>query len=141
MGMFATIWKDGDKSGSITGVMEPDASPAPPADPDPDPAFFELWGRVVGAWDDDRAHAAFLEYAIASRKMPQAAACYRSQTEVPERSELAKKKLSALVIAATAMLESMRTPRPQGGSWKMTLVAALVASALVGLLLYAMCGR
>jgi hypothetical protein len=95
---------------------EPESKPAVPYEPPPggdatgDVVFEALWEKVLSAWDDDKVHASLLEYAITAERLPDAAGRYRSLKDDPEKGERAKKRLDAIVIAATQMLMSMKTP-------------------------------
>jgi hypothetical protein len=71
-----------------------------------------IWKRVLDAWDDDRTHAALLDHAIRSQALPEIAGRYRALGEDPEKGLLAKKRLDAIVLAATQMLMTTKTPKP-----------------------------
>jgi hypothetical protein len=106
----------------------------------PDPVLDALWKRVLEAWDDDRAHAALLEHAIHTQALPQIAGNYRQLVDDPERGARAKKKLDGIVLAATQMLMSMKTPPPGKTPLPITLSAVGVSVALLGWLAYALWG-
>lgn len=82
----------------------------PPADPTGDPALEALWRRVVEAWDDDKTHAAILEYALRTEHLPEVAGRYRALKDDPDKGERAQKRLNAIVLAATELMMSMKTP-------------------------------
>jgi hypothetical protein len=99
-------------------VQDPEPSPKPavpyeaPGAPESsgDVVFEALWQKVLSAWDDDKVHASLLEYAITAEKLPDAAGRYRALKDDPEKGERAKKRLDAIVLAATQMMLSMKTP-------------------------------
>jgi hypothetical protein len=99
-----------------------------------DPLFEALWARVLEAWDDDKPHAALLDHAIRTQRLPDAAGRYRALKDDPAKAARAQKKLDGIVIAATQMLMSMQTPRPtkKGVPWPITLLAGLVMVVLLG---------
>jgi hypothetical protein len=103
-----------------------------------DPLFEALWSRVLEAWDDDKTHNALLEYAIRAEKLPEAAGRYRTLVSDVDKGERAKKRLDAIVIAATSMLMATKTPKRQGVPWFITLSAFLIALVLIGWVAYAM---
>lgn len=76
----------------------------------PDPDLDELWRRITAAWDDDAAHAAFLERCRAAGKLGVAAARYREELRREDRKDSAKKRLDALTALAFLELEARRTP-------------------------------
>ncbi len=100
-----------------------------------------LWQRVLEAWDDDRAHAALLEHAIQTQALPEIAGHYRRLLDDPGKGALAKKKLDGIVLAATQMLMSMKTPPPGKTPLPITLSALGVSIALLSWLAYALWGH
>jgi hypothetical protein len=72
-----------------------------------------LWKNVLDRWDDDKAHAAFLEYCRLENQLAEAAARYRGMTGDRERGPSAKKRLQGVQIVALAALESTRTSAPR----------------------------
>jgi hypothetical protein len=113
------------------------ASPAAPADVAPaaaaaDPVFEALWKRVLETWSDDKAHNALLEHAIRAEQLPVAAGRYRALKDDSEKGERARKRLDAIVIAATQMMMAMKSPPARGRvPWPVTLFAVLVCFALL----------
>lgn len=97
---------------------------------DNDAIFEALWARVVEAWDDDRPHAAIVEHALRTGKLPDLAGRYRALKDHPEKGPRAAKKIDAIVVAATQMLMATRTPTRTKTPWQWT-VAAVLAFALV----------
>jgi hypothetical protein len=106
-----------------------------------DPVLEALWKRVLEAWDDDKTHAALLDQAMRSQTLPEIAGRYRALSEDPKKGPLAKKKLDAIVLAATQMLLSMKTPKPGKTPLPITLSAAGVAALLLGWLAWELWGR
>jgi hypothetical protein len=91
-----------------------------------------LWKRALEAWDDDKAHAALLENAMRAQALPQIAAHYRSLADDPERGPRAKKQLEAIVVTATQMLLSTKTPKPGKTPLPITLSALAVFLLVLG---------
>jgi hypothetical protein len=100
-----------------------------------------LWGRAVERWDDDAVHAALLDHAVRAQRLPDLAGRYRALAEDADRGVTAKKRLDALVVAATAMLWAMQTPKPQKVPLSITLSAVGICAFLLLLLGWAMWGR
>lgn len=92
-----------------------------------------LWKNTLDHWNDDKAHAAFLEFAAAKGELPEAAGRYREIKDAGgERSEMAAKKLSAIVTIAMQMLASERTdPGKKPPTW-LTVIVMMVSFAIVG---------
>jgi hypothetical protein len=101
-----------------------------------------LWKRVLDTWDDDKVHAAVIEHGVREQQLPEIAGRYRALSEDPEKGPLAKKKLDAIVVAATQMLMAMKTPsRGTKVPWQITLSAFGVCAFLLGWLAWALWGR
>ena len=97
---------------------------------------------MLDAWDDEKTHAALIEHAMREQRLPDIAGRYRSLVEDPDRGALAKKKLDAIVLAATQMLMAMKTPKPgKGVPVPITLSAFGVCAVLLGWLAWAMWGK
>jgi len=112
------------------------------ADDEPTDAVLEaLWKRVLEAWDDDKTHAALIDHAIRERQLPEVAGRYRALVDDPERGALAKKKLDAIVVAATQMLMALKTPKPGKVPIPITLTAFGVCAVLLAWLGWAMWGH
>jgi hypothetical protein len=77
-----------------------------------DPILEALWERTLEAWDDEKRHAALLEHALREKGLPDLAGRYRALRDDPDRGELAKKRIDAILNAATQMLFAMKTPKP-----------------------------
>jgi hypothetical protein len=100
-------------------------------------AIFEaLWKRVLAAWDDDRTHAAILEHALKTEKLPDLAGHYRALKDDPEKGPIAAQRIDRLVAAATQMLFTMKTPVATKTPWQWTAAAALMFLIAFAVLLY-----
>jgi hypothetical protein len=106
-----------------------------------DPALDALWKRVQGAWDDDAAHTALLDYAVRARGLPEIAGRYRALVDDPDKGQAAKRRLDGIVIAATQMLMSMKTPKPGKVPLPITLSAFAVCMVMLAWLAFALWGR
>lgn len=93
---------------------------------DKDAIFEALWKRALEAWDDDRPHAALLEHALKSEKLPDLAGRYRALKDDPEKGTRAQKKIDGIVVAATQMMMSTKTPPRTKTPWQWTASAALM---------------
>jgi hypothetical protein len=106
-----------------------------------DPVLEALWKRVLEAWDDDKTHAALLDHAMRAQALPEIAGRYRALGEDPVKGPVAQKRLDAIVLAATQMLLSMKTPKPGKTPLSITLSAAGVAALLLGWLAWELWGH
>jgi hypothetical protein len=106
-----------------------------------DPVLEALWKRVLEAWDDDKAHAALIEHAVREQQLPEIAGRYRTLADDPDKGALAKKKLDAIVLAATQMLMSMKTPKPGKVPLPITLSAVGICAILLSWLAWALFGH
>jgi len=103
----------------------------------PDPTLEALWKRVLDAWDDDRAHGAFLDHCQSSDRLVEAAVRYRGMTGDHARAAVAEKKLKAVALLALTRLEVSRTSAPRARSEALSLsLLVLFISATIGLLAY-----
>ena len=100
-----------------------------------------LWKQVLDGWDDDKRHAALLEYALRSEKLPDVAGRYRALKEDPAKGKRAQKQLDAIVLSATQMMLAMKTPERTKVPASITLSAVGVCVVLLGLLAYALLHR
>jgi hypothetical protein len=103
------------ESAPADATAEPEGGAELPADAaaeGPADALFEaLWSRCLDAWDDDKPHGAILEHALNAQTLPELAGRYRKIKDTDEaRSARAQKKIDAIVIAATQVLMSHKTP-------------------------------
>ena len=81
-----------------------------------DPHLDELWQRVLDAWDDDAAHAAFLEHGRGTKQLGACAARYREELrrasayrEDQTRVETAQKRLNGIAMLAMVDLDATGT--------------------------------
>jgi hypothetical protein len=112
------------------------------ADEGPNDAVFEaLWGRVLAEWDDERVHGAVLEHSVRAKLLPELAARYRALQDDEGKREVAKKRLDAIVVAATQMLMATQTPKPVKVPLSITLTAFAICLVLLGMLGWALWGR
>jgi hypothetical protein len=105
------------------------------------PVLDALWKRVLEAWDDNATHAALLDYAVRAQALPEIAGRYRALVDDPQRGPVAKKKLDGIVVAATQMLMSMKTPNPGKVPLPITLTAFAVCALMLGWLALALWGK
>ncbi len=135
---------DTDDEPAVDAGAEGPAEPAEMGDPPPKPGEFEdappglpaifetLWARVLEDWTNEKTHGAFLEFVIREKMLPDAAGRYRAiKDEGGDRSPLAKKKIDAIVIAATQMLTEAKTPPPEKNNRWMTVFAFIVSVILL----------
>lgn len=116
-----------------------DAAPeeeAPPDAPDleQDDPLELLWSRALEAWDEDKRHVALLELALKTERLPDLAGKYRSLEKDEEKGPRAKKRLDAIVLAATQMLMAMKTPPPPKSNKVLTILTAVICAVLVSYL-------
>jgi hypothetical protein len=114
---------------------------APPVEETNDTAFDALWQRVLDCWDDDKPHGAVLEYALRTEQLPLIAGRYRALATDPVKGERAKKRLDAIVVAATQLMMSMKTPPQTKVPLPLTLSAVGIFLFALGFLVYAMMHR
>ncbi|HEX3343034.1 MAG TPA: hypothetical protein VHS09_00625 [Polyangiaceae bacterium] len=110
-------------------------------EPTDDAVLEALWSRVLEAWDDDKTHAALIDHAMRAQRLPEAAGRYRALVDDPEKGARAKKKLDAIVLAATQMLLAMKTPKPGKVPLPITLSAFGVCALLLAWLGWALWGH
>jgi hypothetical protein len=103
-----------------------------------DPILDAMWKGTLQAWDDEKRHAALLDYALRNEKLPILAGNYRALKDDTDKGPLAKKRLDAIVLAATQMLMSMKTPKPTRSPLWLTATAGLVMLLIVGSVIYAL---
>ena len=106
-----------------------------------DPVLDALWERVTSAWEDEAAHASLLDHAVRSQRLPEIAGRYRAISQDPEKGAVARKKLDGIVIAATQMLVSMKTPKPGKVPLPITLTAFAVCMVMLGWVALAIWGK
>jgi hypothetical protein len=106
-----------------------------------DPLFEALWEKVVEGWDDEKRHAAILEHALREKMLPDLAGRYKALQDDPDKGEMARKRIDAILAAATQMLFSMKTPRPtKTPSW-LFWSALLTCAVMLMYVAYAMLHR
>ena len=105
---------------------------------DRDAIFEALWKRTLEAWDDDKPHAAILDHALKSEKLPDLAGRYRALKDDPEKGARAQKKIDGIVIAATQMLMATKTPPRTKTPWQWSAAAALTFAIVCVYLFYAL---
>jgi hypothetical protein len=118
-----------------------DPTPAGSSDLANDAGFESLWQRVLDAWDDDKAHAAALEYSLRTEKLPMLAGRYRKLQDDPAKGARAKKRLDAIIVAATQLMMSMKTPANTKVPLPITLSAVGIFLFALAFLVYAMMHR
>lgn len=100
-----------------------------------DEGFDALWEKVMEDWADEKRHAAILTYALSgsssTENLPELAGRYRALKDDPEKGELAQKRVDAIVIAATQMLASMKTPPPPKSNKVLTIFTAIASAAVI----------
>jgi hypothetical protein len=120
---------------------EETAAAAPLPQETGDPLFDALWVKVLAAWDDDKVHGAILEYSVGAERLPDLAGHYRALSEDPVKGVRAKKRLDAIVIAATQMMMSMKSTAPTTVPLSITLTVAGLFACAVAFVAYAMMHR
>ncbi|HXN34247.1 MAG TPA: hypothetical protein VN894_20440 [Polyangiaceae bacterium] len=106
-----------------------------------DPVTDALWKRVLDAWDDDATHAALLDHALRVQALPEIAGRYRALADDPDKGLVAKRKLDGIVVAATQLLMSMKTPNPAKVPLSITLTAFAIFVLMLGWLALAVWHR
>jgi hypothetical protein len=99
-----------------------------------DPTLEALWKNVLDNWDNDAAHAQFLQHCQATEQLAEAAARYAGMRGDRDRGPVAQKRLDAVTILATSSLISTRDRVPTLPRWFTFLVLSLF-SALAGYVL------
>ncbi len=110
-------------------------------DADVDPVFEALWKRALEAWHEDAVHAALLNHAIRAQALPQIAGRYRALVEDPEKGPIAKMRLDGVVVAATQLLISMKTPLPGKVPLPITLSAFAICALMLAWLALSLWGK
>lgn len=104
----------------------------------PDASCEALWKNALDHWDDDRAHAAFLEHCQRTGQLAEAAARYRGMTGDRSRGPSAEKRLQGVATLALLALEASRTPPHESRRSASALVLAVLFTAgAIALLVYA----
>jgi len=100
-----------------------------------------LWGRVLEAWDEDKPHSAVLDYALREGRLPDLAGRYRALKDDAEKGARAQKRIDAIVLAATQMMLSQKTPPRVKPPAALTFTAFGVALFVILMLAWAFFGR
>ncbi len=119
----------------------PPAEAAPAIEPTGDPVFEAMWAKVLVDWDDDKIHGAILEYSVGGERLPDLAGRYRALKDDAVKGERAKKRLDAIILAATSLMMSMRTPANTSIPLSITLSVAGLFFAAVAFVAYALTHR
>lgn len=103
-----------------------------------DPILEALWRRALESWEEEKAHASLLDHAMGTGALPEIAGRYRALVDDATKGPLARKRLDAIVNAATSLLFSMKTPPPGKVPLPITLSAIGVCLFLLAWLLWAL---
>jgi len=122
-------------------VTEPTPEPQGAVPTTDDLVFDTLWGRVLEAWDDEKTHAAFVDYALRSHLLPEAVGRYKLLKDDSSKGALATKKMEAIAFAATQLLFATKTPRDVKVPTSITLTAFAIALTIFATLTYLMLHR
>lgn len=124
----------------VATAIQPEARAQPTSTPLPDvPPPDDAWARVLDRWDDHGAHDAYLGAMTAAGALGDAAARYRTLASDPVRGPGAQERLARIAILAEhALAATLDRPDPVPFRRRLTLVAAIVCVALVGLMLWAL---
>jgi hypothetical protein len=102
-----------------------------------DPAIDALWKNVLDHWDEDKAHAVFLEACRERGQLAEAASRYRGMSGDRERGPGAEKRLKSVLAIAMAELEVSRTHEPATpGRAGSLLMLAIFVVGTIGLMVY-----
>jgi len=80
-----------------------------------DPAVDELWARVSASFQDEKAHAAFVEVCRVRDALPDAAARYREARDASDDEvtrALLEKRLEGIALLAMMDLAASRSAEP-----------------------------
>jgi hypothetical protein len=98
------------------------------------PALDQPWAELVAAWDDDSAHARFLEAAATADALDVAAARYRQRRQADGEEPRAQKGLERAANLAQRLYQMRaRSERPP----KAPVVLRVLATIFAGLILMA----
>ncbi len=106
---------------------------------DADDAIESAWQRVLAAWDDEKAHKAFLMLCASTGQLSEAGRRYRDVRERdPERAEIAKAQIDRVLGLAMQSLATLKTePTARSARTKVLLVAMGVSGAMIAAALWA----
>ncbi len=102
-----------------------------------DPILEALWSRALETWEEERGHANLLEHALRTGALPEIAGRYRRLVNDATKGPLARRRVDAIVSAATTLLFSMKTPPPGKVPLPITLSAVGVCLFLLAWLVWA----
>lgn len=102
-----------------------------------DPSIEALWAHVLDHWEEEKAHAAFLQHCDQLNQLAEAATRYRGMTGDHTRAEIAEKKLKAIAVLAMAKLETQRSQPSSGSRSLLTWVAFFLLTAAALTVAYA----
>jgi hypothetical protein len=97
-----------------------------------DGTFEALWKNVVDRWDDDAAHAVFLQHCQMNEQLAEAAARYAGMRGDRDRGESARRRLDAVTVLATTALVASRKEREVVISKWLTFIVLFSLSAMAG---------
>lgn len=100
-----------------------------------------MWARALEKWDDEKRHAVLLELALQTERMPELAGRYRALLGDVEKGPVAKKRIDAILGAATQLLMSMKTPKPTKNPPWLVASAAITFAITMAYLAYALFRR
>ncbi len=104
----------------------------------PDASLDALWKNALDRWDDDRAHAAFLDHCQRTGQLAEAAARYRGMTGDRSRGPSAEKRLHGVATLALLALEASRTtPRESRRNASALVLTVLFMAGAIALTVYA----
>jgi hypothetical protein len=104
----------------------------------PDASLEALWKNALDRWDDDLAHAAFLEHCQRTGQLAEATARYRGMTGDRSRGPSAEKRLHGVATLALLALEASRTtPRESRRNASALVLVVLFMAGAIALTVYA----
>ena len=98
-------------------------------------AFEALWTHVLEHWEDDKAHAAFLEHCQVHDQLLPAAKRYRELSLSPSHQAQATRRLNAVSLLALASMERARSGPAEAKRQAGRLVALIFLVAMATSLL------
>ena len=98
----------------------------------PDTEAEALWKHVLDHWEDDAAHAVFLEHCQRTGQLAEAAARYRGMTGDRDRGAVAQKRLQGVATLALLTLEANRTSPAESArnARGLVLIVVLLAASI-----------
>jgi len=111
------------------------------SDSDPDvpgaDALVASWEAVLRDWESDDAHRRFLALGAATGRLAEAGQRYRQVRDGDAaRAAEAERRIQAVLALATEQLLRQKTPAPERGTPRLTLIALGVALVIVGVTLW-----